>query len=57
MVSKPDWPTPEMLAAARRARGQYLRELVVALARRLKVLVIEHLEVARPARMRFARRR
>jgi hypothetical protein len=57
MVSKLDWPTPEILAEARRARGIFVRELVVALARRLKALAIEHFEVAWPARVRIARRR
>jgi hypothetical protein len=50
-LSKLDWPTPEMLAAARRARGVFLRELVVALARRLKALVVGQRLAARPARM------
>ena len=56
-LSKLDWPTPEVLAAARRARGIFLRELVVALARRLKALAVEHVEVGRPAGVRLARRR
>ena len=50
-ISRLDWPTPEMLAAARRARGLYLRELVVALVCRLKALVAGQVLVARPARM------
>jgi hypothetical protein len=57
MVSKLDWPTPETLAAAHRLRGIFLRELVVALARRLKMLAFEHLQAALLARVRVARRR
>ena len=30
-----DWPTPEMIAAAHRARGKALREMASALYRRL----------------------
>ena len=57
MVSKLDWPTPETLAAAHRLRGIFLRELVVAFIRRLKMLAIEHLQAVRPVRVRVARRR
>lgn len=48
-ISKLDWPTPEMLAAARRARGLYLRELAVALAGRLKALAVGQVVAAGPA--------
>jgi hypothetical protein len=33
--SRLDWPTPEQLREARRARGLFLRELVVAGTRRI----------------------
>ena len=57
VISRLDWPTPEMLAAARRARGLYLRDLVVTLLRRLKALVADPLLVARPAKVPIAHRR
>jgi hypothetical protein len=56
-ISKLDWPTQEMLAAAHRARGEFLRELVVALVRRLKARITEHAPVGRPAKVRVAARR
>ena len=56
-ISKLDWPTPEMLAAAHRARGLFLRELVVALVCRLKARITEPSLVAWPAKVRMARRR
>ena len=56
-ISKLDWPTQEMLAAAHRARGQYLRELVVALFRWLNTPFAAHPEVARPAKVRVVSRR
>jgi hypothetical protein len=34
-ISRLDWPTPEMIAAAHRARAKALREMASALARRL----------------------
>jgi hypothetical protein len=37
-----DWPTPEQLAAAHRARGKALREMVVAGARWLRRLIADH---------------
>jgi hypothetical protein len=56
-ISKLDWPTQEMLAAAHRARGLYLRQLVVALFRWLNGPPDEHLQVAKPAKVRVASRR
>ena len=56
-ISKLDWPTPEMLAAAHRARGLYLRELVVALVRRLKSMAAGPVLVAKPARVPISNRR
>jgi hypothetical protein len=56
-ISKLNWPTQEMLAAAHRARGVFLRELVVALVRRLKARIAEPAPAARPARVRVAARR
>jgi hypothetical protein len=60
-ISKLDWPTQEQLAAAHRMRGLYLRELVVALVRRLKARITEHPPVARPvvrpAKVRITSRR
>jgi hypothetical protein len=41
--SKLDWPTPEMLAAANRARARALREMVIATARSVGKLVRERL--------------
>jgi hypothetical protein len=34
-ISRLDWPTPEMIAAAHRARAKALREMASALARKL----------------------
>ena len=56
-ISKLDWPTQEMLAAAHRARGLFLRELVVALVRRLKARITEHSPIVRPAKVRVTSRR
>jgi hypothetical protein len=56
-ISKLDWPTHEMLAAAHRARGLFLRELVVSLFRWLNTPFAEHQQVARPAEVRIARKR
>lgn len=56
-VSRLDWPTPEMLAAARRARGLHLRDLAVMLLRRVKALVADQLLVARPAKVPIGHRR
>jgi hypothetical protein len=56
-ISKLDWPTPEMLAAAHRARGIVLRQMVVALARRLKTLVAEQLLFAKPAKVPITTKR
>ena len=63
-VSKLDWPTPEMLAAAHRLRAKALKEMAVQFGRWLKVVVAEHLLVVssgrskpRPAKVRIARRR
>jgi len=55
--AKLDWPTPEMLAAAHRARGLFLRDLVLALVRRLKAPASGHLLVARPVKVRLSNRR
>jgi len=52
-----DWPTPEMLAAAHRARGLFLGELVLALVRRLKAPAGAYLLVARPVKVRLSNRR
>jgi hypothetical protein len=63
-ISKLDWPTPEMLAAAHRLRAKALKEMAAEFGRWLKVLVAEHLLVVslgrsgpRPAKVRIARRR
>jgi len=56
-ISKLDWPTPEMLAAAHRARAKALKEMVVALFRWLNGQQDEHLQVAKPAKVRVASRR
>lgn len=37
--SKLDWPTPEMLVSAHRARARVLREMTVALGRKLGMLI------------------
>ena len=41
-LSALDWPTPEQLAAAHRLRGQALRDMTVALCRRLLAHVPRH---------------
>ena len=60
-ISKLDWPTPEMLAAAHRARGLYLRGLVVALVGRtrdrLRALLTGYPLVGRTAKVPIATRR
>jgi hypothetical protein len=56
-ISKLDWPTPEMLAAAHRARAKALKEMVVALFRWLNTLLAGHQPVAREAKVRIGRRR
>jgi len=63
-ISKLDWPTPEILAAAHRARGKALREMVVSSARWLCRLVADHvlaLSLGRakptPAKVRVAHKR
>jgi hypothetical protein len=59
-----DWPTQEQLAAAHRARGQALREMVVALFRWLRRSIADHVLAASlnrakqtPAKVRIAHRR
>lgn len=56
-ISVLDWPTPEQLAAARRARGKALKEMVVALFRWLNGAPDENLPIARPAKVRVVSRR
>lgn len=56
-ISVLDWPTPEQLAAARRARGKALKEMVVALFRWLNGEPDENLPIARPAKVRVVSRR
>src|ERR1043166_8111939 len=56
-ISVLDWPTPEMLAAAHRARAKALKEMVVALFRWLNGEPDETLPVAKPAKVRVASRR
>jgi hypothetical protein len=63
-VSKLDWPTPEMLAAAHRLRAKALKEMAAEFGRWLKVLIDEHVLIARlgrsrlrPAKVRTPRRR
>jgi hypothetical protein len=55
-VSKLDWPTPEMLAAANRARAKAFKEMVVEGVSRLKALIVEHLHAAKPAKVPIDRR-
>jgi hypothetical protein len=52
-----DWPTPEMLAAAHRARAKALKEMVVALFRWLNGEPDKNLPVAKPAKVRAVSRR
>jgi hypothetical protein len=56
-ISVLDWPTQEQLAAAHRARAKALKEMVVALFRWLNGEPDEHLQVAKPAKVRAASRR
>ena len=56
-ISVLDWPTPEQLAAAHRARAKALKEMVVALFRWLNGRPDEHMQVARPAKVRVVGRR
>jgi hypothetical protein len=42
-----DWPTPEQLVAAHRARGEALREMTVGVFRRVKRFVAWQLRAAR----------
>ncbi len=63
-LSRLDWPTPEMLAAANRARAKAFKEMVAEGVGRLKALIVEHLLVAgpgrskpRPAKVRIAHKR
>ena len=44
--SRLDWPTPEMLAPAHRARGKQLRDMIFALGSRLKRWSAEHVHPA-----------
>ena len=60
-ISVLDWPTPEQLMAARRARGEALRDMTVSLFRRLKRMLVWQVQTtplgragARPAKMRAA---
>lgn len=45
--SRLDWPTPEFLMAAHRARGRVLREMIFALCHRLRLLVAKGLPKAK----------
>jgi hypothetical protein len=56
-ISVLDWPTPEQLAAAHRARAKALKEMVVALFRWLDGEPDEHLQAAKPAKVRVVSRR
>ena len=55
-ISVLDWPTQQQLAAAHRARAKALKEMVVVLFRWLNGEPDEHLQVAKPAKVRIARR-
>ena len=50
-----DWPSPEALMAARRARGHALRDMTVALCRRLMRLARRSLTPFRTSREHPAR--
>jgi hypothetical protein len=50
-----DWPSPEVLRSARRARAQALRDMTVDLCRRLKRLALRSLTPLRPSREHPAR--
>jgi hypothetical protein len=56
-ISVLDWPTPEQLAAAHRARAKALKEMVVALFRWLNGEPDEDLQAAKPAKVRVVSRR
>jgi hypothetical protein len=47
-----DWPTPEQITAARRLRGQVLREMTVLLFRRLRRVLAEEAHVVTVGRTR-----
>ena len=50
-----DWPSPEVLMAARRARAHAVRDLTVDLCRRLKSLALRSLTPLRSCREHPAR--
>ena len=50
-----DWPSPEALMAARRARGQALRDMTVELCRSLRGLALRSLTPFRSSREHPAR--
>ena len=54
--SRLDWPTAQVLATARRARSQALREMAVGLARRTAALVLEFVRIPVRERLPAARR-
>ena len=45
-----DWPSPEVLRAAHRARGDALRNMTVDLCRRLRHLALRSLTPFKPSR-------
>ncbi len=47
-----DWPTPEQITEAHRLRGQALREMTVALFRRLRRMLAEQADAATVGRTR-----
>jgi hypothetical protein len=50
-----DWPSPEVLMAARRARAHALRDMTVELCRRLRRLALDSLSPFRNSREHPAR--
>jgi hypothetical protein len=50
-----DWPSPEVLMAARRARAQAVRDMTLGLCRRLRRLVLRSLTPSRSCREHPAR--
>ena len=50
-----DWPSPELLMAARRARAHAVRDMTVDLCRRLRSLVLRSLTPFRSCREHPAR--
>ena len=50
-----DWPSPEVLMAARRARAHALRDMTLELCRRLKTLALSSLTPFRNSREHPAR--